>query len=568
MSAMTARIAIFLALLVVIDIFYFHLQHSNIFTTETIEKDLVGHDSDQSRQPSEEMDSAGLEDDAKHGIVDEIKNDAKEEGKEEDKDEDFVIDETGWAQGFVGSSESTLISIDDGRCQCELLSIDCLNTIECVVVMKDKSPQSHVIYQGMVKRETIKEMANYLEEDFSSFSSWYPIGKSFQVISKALFREWMKRNKLWKALGNRHEEPIDDKTFDFCVTNSLQGRRCVIKEFKEPEEIGEIEEIAIKRHGNSTEEIKALKTQYKSDLLKFRKNGFGTSPYEYLLLFSHFSRIGFNLRSHILDVYRHREKTIPTSSSEQENDILRVALHVRRGDSCGHSLNGYEKEHSPLDSVAQVSGIRMCYETSVYMDALSRIQSLAKGRHLVVYVATDHLLDLMSEIEKDHSKLYRQCTWKYVHHSRDIFNYSHTLSGGSKFIEFSANHGALGETALMDIWHLSHGEVFVGHLGSRFGKLSWWQAIARHNTFVPFFTVDGHSVCCDIDEACERVAPAITSMENCLTFSRDETEYKTNATEYWQKGSFVRYQLAADEIEYRKNLDPSYQPPKSYKSTY
>lgn len=125
--------------------------------------------------------------------------------------------------GFVGSSESTLISIDDGRCQCELLSIDCLNTIECLVTMKDKTPQSHVIYQGMVKRTTIKEMANYIDADFSSFASWYPIGKSFQVISQALFREWMKRNQLWKALGNRHEEPIDDKTFDFCVTNSLQG---------------------------------------------------------------------------------------------------------------------------------------------------------------------------------------------------------------------------------------------------------------------------------------------------------------------------------------------------------
>jgi hypothetical protein len=35
------------------------------------------------------------------------------------------------------------------------------------------------------------------------------------------------------------------------------------------------------------------------------------------------------------------------------------------------------------------------------------------------------------------------------------------------------SQATLGETAVADMRHLSHGEVFVGHLGSLFGKVSW-----------------------------------------------------------------------------------------------
>jgi len=589
MSALMARISLLLALAVVIQIFYYHARNGYYFplVNEEDYPTIVESSSINSKSSKEHEEANGkggrseelLEDRLEREVSKTIQSSSVDkeitDGSKEvdDREEPFVIDEKGknyeWNYGFVGSPDSTMISINDGGCKCELLSTDCLDALECLLAIKGESPQR--IYEGMIKREAIK-MLTLRDIKFGYHATWYPIGKSFQLISQGLFREFMKRSRLFKQLANRKEVAIDHSSFDFCVKNDLLGRNCVIKESKKPEEKGSIEEEALKRHGNSTEEMNNLKTQYQSELQKFRKNRFDTSAYDYLLLFSHFSKIGFNLRSHILDAYKQKVKTIPTDLTEQENirkdNILRVALHIRRGDSCGHSLHGYERKPSPLDSIAQVSSVRMCYDTSVYMEALSRIQMLAKGRHLVVYVATDHLLDLMREIAKSHSKIYHQCTWKYVYHSRSLFNYSHTLRGDSQFIEFSENHGALGETALMDVWHLSHGEVFVGHLGSRFGKLSWWQAIARHNTFVPFFTVDGHSVCCDIDEACGRVAPAIVSMENCLTFSRDHSIYKVNGTEYWKSGAFVRYQLAADEIAFRRNLDPSYQPPKGYNSTY
>ena len=67
----------------------------------------------------------------------------------------------------------------------------------------------------------------------------------------------------------------------------------------------------------------------------------------------------------------------------------------------------------------------------------------------------------------------------------------------------------------------SHGQVFIGHLGSRFGKVGWLLATARFHTFIPFFSVDGHSFCCDVDEHCARMKPYVSDMENCMTFSYD-----------------------------------------------
>jgi hypothetical protein len=102
--------------------------------------------------------------------------------------------------------------------------------------------------------------------------------------------------------------------------------------------------------------------------------------------------------------------------------------------------------------------------------------------------------------------------------------------------------------------HLSFGQVFIGHLGSRFGKLGWLQATARYNSFIPFYTVDGHSVCCDIDEACGLNAKFIVSMENCLATFWPETRYSENLDqeEYFVSGAYFRREAAKDEIKWRE----------------
>jgi hypothetical protein len=85
--------------------------------------------------------------------------------------------------------------------------------------------------------------------------------------------------------------------------------------------------------------------------------------------------------------------------------------------------------------------------------------------------------------------------------------------------------------------------------------VSWLQSTARHNSFVPFLTVDGHSVCCEIDESCGTMAKFIPSMENCLAIFWPYSKYHVNANEdeYWKKGSTIRMESAHAERQYRRD---------------
>jgi hypothetical protein len=61
---------------------------------------------------------------------------------------------------------------------------------------------------------------------------------------------------------------------------------------------------------------------------------------------------------------------------------------MRRAESCDHQRSGFEMEALPLDSIAQVSGRRLCFDLSVYMNVLQRIQKIT-AKALDVYLATD-----------------------------------------------------------------------------------------------------------------------------------------------------------------------------------
>jgi hypothetical protein len=76
-------------------------------------------------------------------------------------------------------------------------------------------------------------------------------------------------------------------------------------------------------------------------------------------------------------------------------------------------------------------------------------------------------------------------------------------------------------------------------------------------------------MCCDIDEACGNVSAAILSMENCLTFARDDNpNYEHDRADYWKNGATVRFQAAADEALTRKNRSPDYHIPPALREHY
>jgi len=350
------------------------------------------------------------------------------------------------------------------------------------------------------------------------------------------------------------------------VKNNLKGRKCFVEDFTTFEE-----EVSDDSDVESSFVRRKRLIEMKENLLELQQRPLHASPLTYLLAYCHISRITLQLRPFVLDLYQSHLREVSDPDHNESSAIpFKVGLHVRRGDACGHSKTGYEDVASKLDSIPQVSHLRKCYQTNVYLKALRKILKNLKKRkeeyQLVVYLATDHSSSLLKEIEEADPDLYASTTWMYLEYSRDLFDYlPKELDPLAYFIESpeNPNKAVLGESAILDIHHLSHGiDAFVGHLGSRFGKLGWYQAISVRNGFVPFFTVDGHSACCDIDENCGKMAKdgAIVSMENCLgLFYPQIDEFRNNQTEtdYWVDGIGATHRKLAAKAErvWRKNRE-------------
>jgi len=462
---------------------------------------------------------------------------------------------------FIGSPTTTLLKLGKG-CKCQLLSIDCLDAIRCL-------PEKIDVASGIALRNSMKKHAAFWRVPISDIGG-SPIGMTSQFNTIYVFREWLSKNQLPKGLDNFDEAFLDESLYPFCRKHKLKGRNCFLQKFTTLEDKEEFWDNNPNEYTGSNDiiRIKAIvKNQHEKKLReteerfqRLQSDPSSASPLDYLLAYCHISRITFQIRRHVYKLYKERLKE--TNHNGEGKSVIRVSMHLRRGDACRHAKGGYEKKASLLDSPAQASHDRLCYDTGVYMDILQRIQLLVPEKHLVVYLATDHSQSLMHEIQNKYPDLYKSSSWKYLEYSRQIFDYfaGQDLELGLEayFIESPENKNKpiLGESAILDIWHLSYGQVFIGHLGSRFGKIGWYQAIARYNSFVPFYTVDGHSVCCDIDEACGKMSKFVVSMENCLAiFYPDVNLFRTAKTEkdYWTIGATSRKIAAKKEKKFHQD---------------
>jgi len=331
--------------------------------------------------------------------------------------------------------------------------------------------------------------------------------------------------------------------YPYCADRKLIGYNCFFRSLDQDEELGDMEEDALRY---TTPVSNQTMENLRQELIHYRKNALGTKstipPLNQLLMFAHIARLLFNRQPTVRESYRKHlvELSMPRGDPPQQQPQrshqkhLRVSVHMRRADACMHEMKGYETAPSPMDSIAQVTGQRKCYATSVYMDSLRRIQA-STNRSLEVYLSTDYQEMVLDEIETKHPDLYNSASWKLLNYSRDIYKYT-TVVDDHENVKHIAT---VGESSVGDLWLLSHGEVFVGHLGSRFGKMGWLLATARHNHFIPFFTVDGHSFCCEIDEQCGLMREYIDSMENCLAYLQELLPGKVNE-DYWEVGTMKR----------------------------
>ena len=437
-------------------------------------------------------------------------------------------------------------NIDNTFCRCDIISVDCLDSISCIP-HNNPNHLNALVWIGLETRTAIKETS--IVDGGEAYSDLYlPIGKQLQYAAIDTWKAWRSDNVLPEYYHRRIRSIfVNPRWYPDCQKNRTsvnrgstysimyyKGTSCFYQGITgEEDSAGTImEHNAIRwfEHNNnnstlsSSEEVSPTKLQIRKILKAFLHDHQSNdsrilSPLGNLLMFGHITRIMFNRRPFLEEIYQAHLTSIAVPSSSTEYDTKKagkiktttdvsdettknndvdpfiVGLHMRRGDSCNEdSPQLYQKEPSPLDSPAQFGNNRMCYQTDVYLEAIRRIRQLVPNtRPLHVYVATDDAGDVMEEIL--HHKTFNKGVevevdqWNYLNYSRSHFQYE------AESIEADENENKhiLGETAVADLWLLSHGHAFIGHLGSRFGKAAWLLATSRHNTFVPFFTVDGHS---------------------------------------------------------------------------
>lgn len=443
-------------------------------------------------------------------------------------------------------------------CMCELVSVDCLDSIDCLPDTNSKSQQ--MIALGIYTRRLIKERATFEGEDMAWELS--PMGKGTQYAVIDTWRSWTENNRLPVKYDDVETIFANSTLYPFCKERGLVGKNCFFTPNNETEEFDELELQALQHLRQLSP---SLKLSIEKDLQEYgqksREEGSDALPaLGHLLAMAHILRLRFNRQPPVREFCRNMIRTynaVPSrlSSNQEEVAPLRISLHLRRADSCDHERNSttYRKTTSQLDSPAQPSSLRKCYETAVYLNALRRVKKILEEnnngqqqqqqRQIEVYLSSDNAGSLISEIRSDFPNLYKAITWHVLDYDRETFNYNGMIEGDDH-----DKHAMLGESAVADLWLLSHGEVFIGHLGSRFGKVSYLLATARHNRFVPFFSVDGHSYCCEIDEACGHIKPYIRTMENCLAFTHERHGLELNK-DYWEIGSMKRKKAVLQEEE-------------------
>ena len=442
-------------------------------------------------------------------------------------------------------------------CSCDIISEDCLDMITCLTDLHSPPKRNALAWIGIELRRAMKANSKYEPFKFvHEFKvDELPLGKMLQYNTIGSWRAWRTRNVIYEYNRKVKSIFIDPLHYPYCrgIDNGTlhpvihyDGPSCFYQSPKDPEEsAGTIIEVEANRWYHSTvKNSKDTKKQIRRILDEFMRkhrplpkepedklssdsSDLAAAEFDVdfsalgsLFLFAHMARIKFNRRPFLDKIYREQLTAVVvpkfhnamdegnTHTDTNSEDPFILSLHMRRGDSCGDpDPETYENRASSLDSKAQAGGDRKCYQTEVYLRAVARVRQLVpRTRPLHVHLATDDVGNVMHEIFTSKYEVNKRSNketnnkvsanalgvdkWYFLNITRDHFlQKSDTIEADENF----ENWPKLGETAVTDIWLLSHGHAFVGHLGSRFGKVSWLLATARRNSFIPFFSVDGHS---------------------------------------------------------------------------
>jgi hypothetical protein len=416
---------------------------------------------------------------------------------------------------------------------------------------------------GVAVRSDLKANAQFTTRRQQLFR--FPIGKSLQTSTISLWKDWARSNRLPKKYTNYmvYGAYPDSNNYPYCQENHLSGARCVWNDFDAREDLGDLERDALAASKPSPDTVSAFRHFHElaSSRASFLEGAASDRAPDYFLRsFAHVLRISFNRQQSMQDLY---DKLVTTvrPSGQVDAGSLRVALHIRRSDSC---RGGTDDIASPIDAPPMMTNNRKCYTASVYANALRRIYDKYK-LPLEVYLSTDSNLQLidelrgsnssllelgtaatlksvldlhqtvassvMQEVQSAHPLLHESTSWRILNYSRGLFEIKGNVYD---FVDMKKKQ-FLVESAVQDLWHLSHGEIFVGHLSSRYGKVAYLLAVARQDSAVPYVSPDGHNLCCETDEVCSVAKTKMSHMGDCLLYAH-ELKNRPCGSDYWTKG--------------------------------
>jgi hypothetical protein len=271
----------------------------------------------------------------------------------------------------MGSPASKVVEVED--CRCDIISVDCLHMIRCI---NDDIKQ--LVHGGISFRNVLRQLS--YQDEFPLVNA--PIGMGAQYVTISVWEQWLTNNSIPTKLISFKDRFVNESNYPFCVELGLHGRDCFLNEFMSANN-SDSDKFELQERNTSSQSHDLDSKAAINHIHKLQANLFNVSNLEYLLAFSHISRITFDLRPHMLEIYDKYLKTIDRTTKHVANQSLRVSMHLRRGDSCRHETTGYEMIASPLHSPAQAGSYRRCYDTKVYMDALQNVLDLQPDRNVI-----------------------------------------------------------------------------------------------------------------------------------------------------------------------------------------
>lgn len=322
-----------------------------------------------------------------------------------------------------------------------------------------------------------------------------------------------------------------ERGIPYCQANGFSYMRCVLRPMNAAEAPDDLspEECTILQHTRLAEEGTLVNEALRCRPRRDARVGSACGPMAELTLFTQLARMRLIREVPLIQAcdkhcteIRHRSADeapgVPATSPR-----LKVGLHIRRGDSCWFRRDTPSRLNDPW----QASSARYCYETSVYATALEALRNRYPGQLDTVLLSTDEagLGGLLDDFRTGHSELFRSLNWRYLNFSRKAYDApKRSMIEARDNVLYKGAKGDMSFSGLADLWHLSHADLFVGHLGSRYGKQAWYMAMGRKGHFVPYVSVDGHTICCTMMESCGPAMDLVHDMHTCLTFKQGQRD--------------------------------------------